>query len=43
MMGECDLETLGVPSISSVIHNDAALVRMLPIFDLSCEENAARR
>ncbi len=43
MMGECDLEDIGDPSISSVIHNDADLVRMFPTFDLISEENAARR
>ena len=42
VMGECDVETIGVPSTSSVIRNAAALVRMLSTFDLSCEENAAR-
>ncbi len=40
-MGECDLEVIGAPSIFSVIRSAAALARMLPILDLSCEENAA--
>ena len=40
----CDLEVIGDPSIFRVcllrvIHNDAALVRMLTTFDLRYEEN----
>ena len=38
----CDLDVTGEPSIFSVIHSAAALVRMLPTFDLNCEENTAR-
>ncbi len=34
----CDLDVTGVPSIFSVIRSAAALARMLPTFDLSCEE-----
>ena len=39
----CDLEAIGAPSIFDVIRRAAALARMLPTLDLSCEENAARR
>ena len=39
----CDLETIGTPSILRVIHNTAVLTRMMPTFDLSCEENVTRR
>ena len=38
----CDLESIGVPSILSVIHNTTSLVRMLSTFDLICEENSTR-
>ena len=41
MMGECDLDATGAPSIFNIIRSAAALARMLPTFDLSCEENAA--
>ena len=41
-MGVCDLEAIGSPSIFNVIRSAAALARMLPTFDLSYEENAAR-
>jgi hypothetical protein len=34
---------MGVPSKLNVIRKAAALARMLPTRDLSCEENAARR
>ncbi len=34
----CDLEAIGVPSVFNVILSAAALVRMLPTLDLSCEE-----
>ncbi len=34
MMGECDLETIGLPSTLRVIRSVAPLVRMLPTFDL---------
>jgi hypothetical protein len=37
----CDLEVIGAPSILRVIHNAAALARMLPTFDLRCEEKDA--
>jgi hypothetical protein len=30
-------------SMFSSIHSDVGLVRMLPIFDLICEENVVRR
>jgi hypothetical protein len=43
VMGECDLESISSPSILRLIRNTAPLVRMLPTFDLSCEENTARR
>jgi hypothetical protein len=44
VMGECDLEAvIGVPCILRVIRSVSTLARMLPTFDLSCEENAARR
>ena len=39
----CDLDATGAPSILRLIRRAAALARMLPILDLSCEENAARR
>ena len=45
MMGECvikDLEGIGDSSISRVIRNTTVLVRMLPTFDLTCEENTVR-
>jgi hypothetical protein len=34
VMGECDLETIGLPSTLRVIRSVAPLVRMLPTFDL---------
>ena len=37
----CDLEAIGAPSKLRVIHNAAALARMLPTFDLSCEEKVS--
>jgi hypothetical protein len=37
----CDLE--GAPSMFRLIRKAAAMVRTGPTFDLSCEENAARR
>ncbi len=49
VMGECVIsklwvpETIGDPSIFKLIRKVAALARMLPTFDLSCEENATRR
>ena len=43
VMGECDLEAIGAPSICNVIRSAAALARMLPTLDLSYEENAARQ
>ena len=39
----CDLEAIGAPSMFRLIRSAAALARMLPTFDLSFEENAARR
>ena len=39
----CDLDAVGAPSILRLIRSVASLERMLPILDLSCEENAARR
>ena len=39
----CDLEAIGAPSIFNVIRSAAALARMFPTVDRSCEENAARR
>ncbi len=39
----CDRGVKGAPSIFKVIRSAAALARMFPILDLSCEENAARR
>ena len=41
--GMCDLEAIGAPSIFKLIRRAAALARTCPTFDLSCEENAARR
>jgi hypothetical protein len=43
VMGECDLEAIGAPSIFKLIRKAAALARMFPTFDRSCEKNAARR
>ena len=43
VMGECDLEDIGVPSTLRVIRSVPALARMLTTFDLIGEENAARR
>ena len=43
VMGECVIVTLKVCRLySKGIRSSATLVRMFPIFDLSCEENAAR-
>ena len=39
MIGECDLETIGVPSILRVMSSVVSLVRMLPTFDFRCEVN----
>ncbi len=36
----CDLEVIGVSSIFKLIRKDADLSRMLPTFDMRCEENA---
>ena len=36
----CDLEAIGVPSIFNIIRSAAALTRMLPTLNLSCEEKA---
>jgi hypothetical protein len=38
VMGECDLEGIGAPSIFKAIRIDTVSVRMLTILDLSCEE-----
>ncbi len=38
----CDLEGIGIPSIFNFIRSVAALARMLPTLDLSCEEKAER-
>ncbi len=35
----CDLDATGAPSTFRVILSPAALARMLPTLDLSCEEN----
>ena len=35
-------ETRKIPSMFRLIRSDATLTRMLPTFDLSCEENTAR-
>ena len=35
----CDLEVVGAPSIFRVMSSAGDSVRMLPTFDLSCEEN----
>ena len=35
----CDLDTTGAPSIFKVILSPSAVTRMLPTFDLSCEES----
>ena len=43
MMGECDFDAIGAPSILRLIRSAAALARMLATLELSCEENAARR
>jgi hypothetical protein len=39
VMGECDLEDVGVPSIFKTIHSAATFQRMLSTLDLRCEEN----
>ena len=36
----CDLEAIGAPSMLRLIRSAAALARMWPTLDLSCEENA---
>ena len=38
-----DLEAMGAPSILRLIRSAAALARIMPTLDLSCEENIARR
>ena len=38
----CEIEAIGAPSIFRFIRIAAALARVLPIFDLSCERKAAR-
>ena len=38
----CDLDTTGASSTFRVILSAAALVRMLPTLELSCEEKATR-
>ncbi len=43
LMGECDFEVIGVPSRLRFTRKAAALARVLPTLDLSCEENAVRR
>ena len=43
VMGECAIEAIGALSIFKFIRNGAALARMCPTLDLSCEEKAARR
>jgi hypothetical protein len=43
VMGECDLEAIGIPLMFNVIHSAADLARMFPTLDLTCEENAVRR
>jgi hypothetical protein len=43
VMGECDLDVMGVPSKFSVIRKDVVLARMLPPHDLNCEENTVCR
>jgi hypothetical protein len=42
VMGECDFEVIGESLIFNVIRSVADLVRMLPTFDLSCEEKENR-
>ncbi len=42
VMGECDLEAIGTPSIFKLIRSVGVLVRMLSTSDLSCEENTTR-
>ena len=37
-MGECDLETIGVPSKLSVMSKSTVLLRMFPVLDLRYEE-----
>ena len=39
----CDLQAIGAPSIFKLIRNAAALARMCPTLDLSCEENTSYR
>ena len=39
----CDLEAIGASSLFRLIRRDAVWVRMCPTFNLSREENAARR
>jgi hypothetical protein len=39
VIGECDLESIGVPSIFRIIRSDTVKTRMLPTLDLRCEEN----
>jgi hypothetical protein len=39
----CDLGAIGAPSIFKVIRKAAAFASRRPTFDLSCEENTARR
>ena len=39
----CDLDDTGTSSIFKIIRNTTVLVRMLPSFDLICEEKSVRR
>ena len=41
--GECDLETISVSSILSLILSGGALSRIISTLDLICEENVTRR
>ena len=43
VMGECDLDDKGTPSMLRLTRSVSTLSRMLPTFDLICEENTTRR
>ena len=43
VMGECDLEGIGIPSIFKLIRKGEVLVRMVSTLDLSCDENVPRQ
>jgi hypothetical protein len=43
VMGECELESIGSPSIFKLMRKVVVLARMFPTLALSCEKKDARR